>query len=49
MVSAPQEFSMNLKTFLFLFILGTLISCASKDKKSEEREFIIPDHYGRSK
>ena len=49
MVSAPQEFNMNLKTFLLLFILGTLISCASKNRSTDEKEFIVPDHYGRSK
>lgn len=49
MVLAPQEFKMNLKTFVLLFTLGTLISCASKNKSTDEKEFIVPDHYGRSK
>lgn len=40
---------MDFKTIAFLFMLGLLISCASSGDKTDDKEFVAPDHYGRSK
>jgi len=37
---------MNLKTCLFLFLLGFLISCSSTENKQDEKDkhYLYPDH-----